>query len=195
MPPMTPSTALLATLPEQTQARLRQIGAAHRTEFGTCRHYQAAFDEHLAFLEGLIGRGADHRIIGQLLAEVGIARADGSPLPLGTVSGALSRARERAAAAAAAAAAKPNSGDPPTGSALQDAAGQRSPRPDTAGPRRATQVPAGRRNTAQAPAEAVMIRPAPAEDGAAPRQISSVDNPPGGAQRAADILTRLRSRQ
>lgn len=189
MPPMTPSTALLATLPEQTQARLRQIGAAHRTEFGTCRHYQTAFDEHLAFLEGLIGRGAGHRIIGQLLAEVGIARADGSPLPLGTVSGALSRARERAAAA------KPNSGDPPTGSALQDAAGQRSPRPDTAGPRRATQVPAGRRNTAQAPAEAVMIRPAPAEDGAAPRQISSVDNPPSSAQRAADILNHIRSGQ
>lgn len=188
MPPMTPSTVLLATLPEPTQARLRQIGAAHRTEFGTCRRYQAAFDQHLAFFEALIARGADHRIIGLLLAEVGIARADGSALPLGTVSAALSRARERAAAT-------PGSGDPPVRSAPQEAAGQRRVVPETAGSRRAMQEPAGHRKTVQAPAGAVTVRPAPDEVGAAPRQISSVDNPPGSAQRAADILNHIRSRQ
>lgn len=97
MPPVTAS--LLTALPSAAQARLRAVGDAHRTEFGTCRRYQAAFDEHVGFFDTLIARGASHAVIGKLLAEVGIARADGSPLPLGTISGALSRARERAAAA------------------------------------------------------------------------------------------------
>ena len=73
MPPVTAS--LLTALPSAAQARLRAVGDAHRTEFGTCRRYQAAFDEHVGFFDTLIARGASHAVIGKLLAEVGIARA------------------------------------------------------------------------------------------------------------------------
>lgn len=49
--------------------------------FGTNRDYQAAFDEHIAFFDELIARGASHKVIGKLLAEIGIAYPDGTALP------------------------------------------------------------------------------------------------------------------
>lgn len=127
---------LLATLAQQTQARLRAIGAGHQTEFGTNRRLQATFDAHVGFFDALIARGASHQVIGQLLAEVGIAGADGAALPLGTVSGALSRARERARAAGATAP------DRPTSPPLQASAAPRRPPQGPAGPRRSIPAPA-----------------------------------------------------
>lgn len=116
---------MFAALDERTKARLHQIGAEHRTEFGTSRRIQTTFDRHVDYFDELIARGADHQIIGELLAVVGITRRDGSPLPLGTISGALSRARERAVARAQ----QPTTSLQCTAaecSSLQDTAGARS---------------------------------------------------------------------
>jgi len=63
------------------------------------RAFQRVFDENLAIFEYLVGQGATAAVTGQLLAEVGIVRDDGTALPEGTVTSALSRARERAARA------------------------------------------------------------------------------------------------
>lgn len=56
------------------------------------------FDARVGFFAFLVGGGATHAIFGELVADIGIRRPDGSPLPAGTISGGLSRSRERAAA-------------------------------------------------------------------------------------------------
>lgn len=171
-----PQTAILATLPEPVQARLRAIGSAHCTEFGTCRHYQIAFDENIDFLDDLIARGANHDIIRHLLAEVGVTRRDGSPLPLGTVSSALSRAHERAARSGSAAPAAP-------GRPVQDIAGARS----------TTQASAGRRKGVQETASGGTPLPAAAaiSDTAQAADAGNDTRPP---RRTASLLNQLRSR-
>ena len=88
---------LLPRLPAPAQARLRQIGQGARDLFGELGDFQDIFDAQVAFLDALAAGGATHAMLGRLLAEVGIARPDGTPLPVGTISGGLSRARERAA--------------------------------------------------------------------------------------------------
>ncbi|UVO26944.1 hypothetical protein [Bradyrhizobium arachidis] len=60
--------------------------------------YQHVFDLHLPLFEFLADEGATATMIGKMLSEVGITREDGSALPQGTVSSAMSRARERRAA-------------------------------------------------------------------------------------------------
>lgn len=60
--------------------------------------YQDIFDLHLPLFEFLADRGATAAMIGKMLHEVGITRDDGTALPQGTVSSAMSRARERRAA-------------------------------------------------------------------------------------------------
>lgn len=92
---MKPSTPLLARLPAPMQAQLREIGSAARDLFGELRDIQEIIDAHVAFLDALAGAGATHAMLVRLLAEVGIARPDGTPLPIGTLSGGLSRARRR----------------------------------------------------------------------------------------------------
>lgn len=171
MPLTRPPASLLAALPGAAQARLRAIGGTHRTEFGTCRHYQAAVDEHIAFFDELVARGASHLVLGKLLAEVGIARPDGSPLPLGTISGALSRARERAAVPAAA----------------------RPPLQDPTGPHRGAQEPAGPRKTAQAPTGPARARPRTTGRGRPAAKPSPAEDASPAVQRTADILNKLRS--
>lgn len=135
--PATPYASLLAALPKDTQASLQEIGAGHRTEFGTCRRLQATFDRHISLLDELIGRGADHQTPGLLLGAVGICRPDGTPLPLGTISGALSRARKRAGTTRATAK-PPRQPSPPP----QAPAGSRGTPQGRAGPRRGVPVPA-----------------------------------------------------
>jgi hypothetical protein len=93
---------LLPRLPAPAQARLRQIGQGARDLFGKLRDIQEIFDAEVTFLDALAAGGATHPMLGRLLAEVGVARPDGTPLPVGTISGALSRARERAAGGRAA---------------------------------------------------------------------------------------------
>jgi hypothetical protein len=145
---------LLGRLPEPIRARLRAVGAGHRTILGRRRDFQTAFDENIGLLDELIASGASHAELGLLLAEAGIARADGTPLPLGTISGALSRARERAAAArpagdAAAPVAAPAAAAPPP----QDPAGSGSAVPERAGHRTTLQRPAVDRRDLPHPAD------------------------------------------
>lgn len=95
---MVKAAPLLPRLPAPMQARLRAMGENARDLFGGLRDLQTIFDEHIGFLDELKKGGATDAMLGLLLAEVGIARADGSPTPQGTISSALSRARERATA-------------------------------------------------------------------------------------------------
>lgn len=95
-----PARRLLDRLPSEPRQRLLLIGSEGRGVFGVAR-FQSIFEAHVSLFEYLAAAGATAVMIGQLLAEVGITRKDGTPLPPGTVSSALSRARERAARASA----------------------------------------------------------------------------------------------
>jgi hypothetical protein len=85
---------LIDRLPQHKQDELIAIGREALRRFGYA--YQQVFDEHLQIFTFLAAQGATATMIGKMLAEVGIVRKDGSALPAGTVSSALSRARERA---------------------------------------------------------------------------------------------------
>jgi hypothetical protein len=91
-----PTGRLLDRLPSEPRQRLLLIGSEGRGVFGVAC-FQSIFQAHVSLFEYLAAAGATAVMIGQLLAEVGITRADGTPLPPGTVSSALSRARERTA--------------------------------------------------------------------------------------------------
>lgn len=88
--------ALLDRLPRKERDRLILIGRQGRGIFDRF-DFQSIVETDLDLFEYLVDAGATATMIGQLLAEVGIVRADGSPLPPGTISSALSRARERSA--------------------------------------------------------------------------------------------------
>jgi hypothetical protein len=97
MSDVTPSRSgkpLIDRLPEDKRNELIAIGREALRRFGYS--YQQVFDHHLEIFAFLAARGATATMIGQMLGEVGIVRKDGSALPAGTVSSALSRARERA---------------------------------------------------------------------------------------------------
>jgi hypothetical protein len=83
---------LLDRLPRERRDELILIGRKGLGLFG-CGHFQRVFEEHLEAFEYLAAQGATATMIGELLAAVGIAREDGTALPAGTVSSALSRAR------------------------------------------------------------------------------------------------------
>lgn len=159
-------TALLRDLPEALRARLHTIGQGHRTMFGNRRPLQASFDEHIDLFEHLIARGASHAIVSRLLAAVGIAGSRGAPLPIGTVSGALSRARERAAAARAATPAKSATVPSASRIALQEPTGSRGDAQDPAAPSKTAERTATARRAMQEhdgpPAAAP--KPVPADD-------------------------------
>jgi len=93
--PLRAGKALIDRLPQERRNELIMIGREALARFGYV--FQDVFDGHLALFDYLAARGATAVMIGRMLAEVGIAREDGTPLPAGTVSSALSRARERAA--------------------------------------------------------------------------------------------------
>jgi len=90
---------LLGRLPAPVQARFREIGETARNLLGELRDFQDVCDAEVSFFDGLVAAGITQSMLGELLAEVGIAQADGTPLPLGSISSALSRARKRAGAA------------------------------------------------------------------------------------------------
>ncbi|MGL3106933.1 hypothetical protein [Bradyrhizobium sp. BR 1432] len=94
--PSRPTGRLLDRLSPEPRQRLLQLGSEGRGVFGMAC-FQTIFEAHFDLFEYLAAAGATAVMIGQLLAEVGIVREDGTPLPPGTVSSALSRARERAA--------------------------------------------------------------------------------------------------
>jgi hypothetical protein len=84
--------ALLDRLTRERRDQLILVGRTARGLFGRAR-FQHVFDHNLDLFEFLAGQGATATMIGELLAAVGISREDGSPLPAGTVSSGLSRAR------------------------------------------------------------------------------------------------------
>jgi hypothetical protein len=147
--------------------------------------YQQVFDAHLQLFEFLAREGATATMIGQMLSEVGITREDGTALPPGTVSSAMSRARERRAAQQS-----------------------KDPRPAPARPGTDMQVAADGGNTMQAPADrgttpgtitAGMAPSAPAPS-RPPAQLSPIrPSPKPSAQlptatrRAAALLEQLRT--
>jgi D-serine deaminase-like pyridoxal phosphate-dependent protein len=94
-----PTSSVVDRLPPEPRERLLQIGREGRGIFGSAR-FQSIFEAHLSFFEYLTSAGATAVQIGRLLAAVGVTRDDGTPLPAGTVTSALSRARERASRAA-----------------------------------------------------------------------------------------------
>ncbi|UWU77913.1 hypothetical protein N2603_05475 [Bradyrhizobium huanghuaihaiense] len=98
--PSRPTGRLLDRLPPEPRQHLLLIGSEGRGVFGAAC-FQSIFEAHISLFEYLAAAGATAVMIGRLLAEVGVTRKDGTPLPPGTVSSALSRARERAARAPA----------------------------------------------------------------------------------------------
>ncbi|MBP1095986.1 hypothetical protein ABIE85_005262 [Bradyrhizobium diazoefficiens] len=90
-----PRKALFNRLPREFRDELITIGRRAKTMFGRIR-FQDVFDENLSLFERLAANGATAADIGEVLAAAGVARRDGSVLPEGTVTSALSRARERA---------------------------------------------------------------------------------------------------
>lgn len=89
----------LDRLPTELRDALIGVGRSARGLFGT-GDTQRIFDQHSDLFDQLYEAGASHRIVSELLKEIGVQRADGSALPVGTVSSARSRSRLRAAAAA-----------------------------------------------------------------------------------------------
>lgn len=87
---------LIDRLSQDKRDEMITIGREALRRFGYA--YQQVFDTHLQLFEFLAREGATAAMIGQMLSEVGIVREDGTALPPGTVSSALSRARERRAA-------------------------------------------------------------------------------------------------
>lgn len=129
---------LLGRLPEPVQARFRQIGGNARNLLGDLREFQDICATEVSFFDGLVAGGITHALLGELLAEVGIGQPDGTALPLGSISSALSRARKRAGAVGFA--------TPASGTLLQS--------------------PAAPGLTLQRPAEPGCVLPLPAEPGA-----------------------------
>jgi hypothetical protein len=87
---------LVDRLSQDKRNAMIAIGREALRRFGYA--YQQVFDTHLQLFEFLAHEGATATMIGQMLSEVGIVREDGTALPPGTVSSAMSRARERRAA-------------------------------------------------------------------------------------------------
>lgn len=178
----TADKALIDRLPQDERDEFVAIGREAMSRFAFA--YQRVFDTHLAFFEVLVGKGATAAHIGKMLAEVGIKRGDGTALPLGTVSSAMSRARERRAAQRAQ--------DPGLGPA--------NPGVDL-------QVAAGRDNAVHAPADrftttgAIAVDAMAADPSNPPPQNSrfrTSPNPPAlklptATRNAADRLDQIRS--
>ena len=183
--PSRPTGPLLDRLPPESRQRLLQIGGEGRGVFGLVR-FQTIFEANFSLFEYLATAGATAVMIGQLLAEVGVTREDGTPLPPGTVSGALSRARERAARAPA---------------MRQSPAGNGMDMQVAAGPCNAPQANAA---LGEATVQSPLNRP-PLQDAPRPtRANSSLRHLPNGSpagfdlpadtRRSAALLDRLRSK-
>lgn len=179
-----PTGRLLDRLPPEPRQRLLQIGSDGRGVFGVAC-FQNIFDAHFSVFEYLATAGATAVMIGQLLAEVGIARPDGTPLPAGTVSSALSRARERAARAPAMR--QPAAG---TGMDMQAAAAP-------------CNVPQANARPDGAPIQGFLNRP-PLQDAPTPTRANSSLRPmpngpqagfdlPADTRRSAALLAQIRS--
>jgi hypothetical protein len=185
---VTPSRSgrpLIDRLPADKRDQLIGVGREALRRYGYS--YQQVFDDHLEIFTFLAAQGATATMIGQMLGEVGIVRADGSALPAGTVSSALSRARERAPQRRGVPLHVPAQPGTPmqvaacTGTDLQShAAPSNDARSSTAAPRPTVPPMPGR------PQSFPQIRPSP--NAPAGRQM------PATTRRAAALLEELRSK-
>jgi len=191
---LTPFGPLANLLPAHLQERLRALQRDSLDLFGHPRDYQHAFDRHIDFFEELIAGGINHGRLGRLLDEVGIRRQDGKPLTRGTISSALSRARERATAAPvrnSIAATVPDVLQPAaaSGEALPRAAALCSPQQEPSTDRRT--LPRAPRIHRRLPDEDA---DAPAEDEAEPHEMLSANDPTVVRNlRTASLLNKLRN--
>ncbi|HEV2153960.1 hypothetical protein [Bradyrhizobium sp.] len=87
--------ALFNRLPWELRDELITLGRRAKNIFGRIR-FQDIFDQNLHLFERLAANGATAVDIGEVLAAAGVTRRDGTILPDGTLTSALSRARERA---------------------------------------------------------------------------------------------------
>jgi hypothetical protein len=204
----------LERLPTEQRDVLIGVGRGARGLFGTAAT-QRIFDENLELFERLYRAGASHSIVSQILHDIGVRRDDGSPLPVGTVSSAVSRARLRAIATAAAAGARPVAAVP--GSSRQAAADGGMPRQRPAGPGNTMPRAAGNRAASGdgttagdgataasgAAAHSGAVKRAPPAQAPSVRNTNSADSalaeprrilPEPAARDAARILNQLRSR-
>jgi len=184
VPPSRSRKPLIDRLPSDKRNELIGVGREALRRFGYS--YQQVFDDHLEIFTFLAAQGATATMIGEMLGEVGIVRKDGSALPAGTVSSALSRARERAPQRSSLPLHVPAQPGMPmqvaasTGTDLQSHASSNDARSSTAAPRPTVPPMPGR------PQSFPQIRPSP--------------NAPAGTQmpattrRAAALLEELRSR-
>jgi hypothetical protein len=85
----------LALLPTDMQERLAALRVQSLTMLGTPMDLQRIVVRHADLFEKLVAGGLTHRQIGEILMEVGIARADGLAFGQSTISSALHRMRER----------------------------------------------------------------------------------------------------
>jgi hypothetical protein len=176
---------LVDRLSQDKRNELIAIGREALRRFGYA--YQHVFDAHLQLFEFLAHEGATATMIGQMLSEVGIVREDGTALPPGTVSSAMSRARERHAAQQS-----------------------QALRPAPASPCADMQVAADGGNAVHAPADrgtttgaitagVAPSAPVPSRSPAQPSQIRPSPKPsadtqlPTATRRAAALLEQLRS--
>jgi hypothetical protein len=210
---MAMTVSFLDRLPTDLRDAMILTGRRARGMFGTA-DTQSIFDEHLAVFERLYAAGASHLIVSRLLHEAGVRRADGSRLPTGTISSAMSRARMRALAQSAGAVApaatsmpRPHAAipcvarhaaadpgatrrrDADRGNALHRAAGDGTAREDGAQGATGSEAAAGggARKRATAVAAAANSATSPL---AAPERVPA--DP--GRRNAAQILNTLRSR-
>ena len=173
---------LIDRLPQDQRDAMIAVG---REALGRLRYtYQRLFDAHIDLFELVADRGATAAMIGEMLCEAGIARKDGSALPPGTVSSAMSRAKERRAAQRAH---EPGPAPAHRGADLQIAAGRGN----------ALHAPAGRLTTTGAIAvEATAAdpsNPAPQISRIRPSPNPSALKLPTATRNAADRLDQLRS--
>lgn len=75
-----PTGRLLDRLPPEPRQHLLLIGSEGRGVFGAAC-FQSIFEAHISLFEYLAAAAATAVMTGRLLAEVGITRKDGTPLP------------------------------------------------------------------------------------------------------------------
>lgn len=85
----------LTLLPTDMQEQLAALQARSLTMLGTPIDLQQIVVRHPDLFESLVAGELTHRQIGEILMEIGIARADGLPFGPSTISSALHRMRER----------------------------------------------------------------------------------------------------
>jgi len=98
---MTPETPLVARLSAPLRTRLMRLADDAVNPVGARRPIQSIIDRHLDLFEDLLAADVGYDAISRLLGEIGVVDRTGRPLPIGSLSSAVSRGRDRRPAAEA----------------------------------------------------------------------------------------------